>query len=118
MISEPDADATDADMDAAIKRHCTAFIKKDALGERLKRIEGIRSELFTIANEFAVARRGDIAVLLHGACNQILFATESAAGNLSPAGRRAMRRQALDSCGGGDILDSMLDLSGNQEEPC
>jgi hypothetical protein len=74
----------------------------------IARIMEIRSELIGDANEFAVDSQGDVAVLLHGACNQILFAKQAAEGRPSEKGQQALRRQTADSWGFCDALDAIL----------
>lgn len=41
---------------------------------RIKRIKELRSELFDLANSFAMEGKGQAAVELHGSCNCILRA--------------------------------------------
>ncbi len=48
----------------------------------IERALEIRKELFDLANKLAGNKNGDAAVLLHGACNQIIWAKEAAEGKL------------------------------------
>ena len=43
----------------------------------------IRSRLFDIANAFSGDETGTVAVLLHGACNEILWANERFGDNVA-----------------------------------
>jgi hypothetical protein len=47
---------------------------KISVDDRARRVMELRSELFTLANTFAGAEAGYIAVLLHEACNKMLSA--------------------------------------------
>jgi hypothetical protein len=44
--------------------------------KNIERVMEIREELFGIANEYAVNGSGDIAILLHQACNYVLYAKD------------------------------------------
>lgn len=43
---------------------------------RIERAMELRKELFDLANSFAGDETGHVAVLLHGACNHILWAKQ------------------------------------------
>jgi len=51
---------TNADLGRSIQREA-----------RIKEAMELSDRLFTLANEFAVAGEGDVAVLLHAACNDV-----------------------------------------------
>ena len=56
---------------------------------RIARAMELRNELFDIANSFAGEETGYVAVLLHGACNHILWAKQALPNKSSSFGAAA-----------------------------
>jgi hypothetical protein len=57
--------------------------------------DALASKLFTLANEFALAGEGNVAVLLHAACNDVSRANQELKGELSKSKLEAVIRTEM-----------------------